>query len=62
VTVEKYSVNGFNHSWFSSSDIDDCAANPCVNGVCTDLVNDYECACNTGYEYKNCEHGKNPVS
>uniref|UniRef100_H2ZD30 EGF-like domain-containing protein n=1 Tax=Ciona savignyi TaxID=51511 RepID=H2ZD30_CIOSA len=27
------------------TNIDDCAANPCVNGACTDGVNSYTCTC-----------------
>ncbi|KAL8564073.1 hypothetical protein ACOMHN_034550 [Nucella lapillus] len=39
--------------------IDDCASNPCVNGECTDLVNNYTCICHPGYEGANCENNTN---
>lgn len=29
-------------------DINECSLNPCANGICIDLVNDYHCAC---YQY-----------
>ncbi len=36
--------------------IDECITMPCENGaICIDLVNDYECRCNDGYDGKNCE-------
>ena len=36
-------------------DIDDCHSDPCENGAtCTDAVNDYTCACMTGYYGKSC--------
>ncbi|XP_072046563.1 uncharacterized protein [Amphiura filiformis] len=39
-----------------TTDIDDCAASPCLNGgTCTDGINDYMCACVMGYEGANCE-------
>ena len=31
-----------------SINIDDCINNPCVNGVCVDKVNAYQCLCHTG--------------
>ena len=38
------------------TEIDECSSNPCANGAtCTDLINDYECACVDGYEGDNCE-------
>eukprot|EP00058_Branchiostoma_floridae_P026676 XP_002612167.1 hypothetical protein BRAFLDRAFT_88906 [Branchiostoma floridae] len=37
------------------TDIDDCAANPCVNGDCVDGVNSYTCTCFPGYEGTNCD-------
>ena len=37
-------------------DINDCAEDICQNeGACTDLVNDYECACVAGWDGTNCE-------
>ena len=40
-------------------DIDDCAAQPCLNGgVCTDKVNGYQCSCSDGYAGVNCQTGK----
>jgi len=39
-------------------DIDNCTPPPCLNGgVCSDLVNDYFCACVAGYEGKQCSIG-----
>ena len=34
---------------------DDCLDNPCPNGKCIDLANDYKCDCNPGFAGKNCE-------
>ena len=40
--------------------IDDCAGSPCQNGgVCSDLVNDYSCACAPGYDGKTCNNNVN---
>ncbi|XP_078604107.1 neurexin 1-like isoform X2 [Branchiostoma floridae x Branchiostoma japonicum] len=36
------------------SDIDDCAEEPCVHGVCTDQPNDYICECTPEYKGRNC--------
>ena len=39
-----------------ATDIDDCAVSPCINnGVCNDLVNDYNCACINGFSGKSCD-------
>ena len=35
--------------------IDDCRNNPCQNGKCIDLENDYRCDCQSGYSGKNCD-------
>ena len=37
------------------AEIDECASNPCVNGVCTDAVNMFSCACDTGFEGTLCD-------
>ena len=34
--------------------IDNCQDNPCQNGKCIDLENDYRCECQHGYGGKNC--------
>uniref|UniRef100_A0A1I8FWN0 EGF-like domain-containing protein n=1 Tax=Macrostomum lignano TaxID=282301 RepID=A0A1I8FWN0_9PLAT len=39
--------------------IDDCASKPCINGLCSDLVNDYSCSCFTGWEGRNCNFNHN---
>ena len=33
---------------------DDCLDNPCQNGQCIDLKNDYRCECQSGYGGKKC--------
>ena len=40
-----------------TTDIDDCATNPCKHGgFCIDLVNNYTCNCSTNrYSGENCE-------
>lgn len=40
------------------SDIDECANNPCLGGVCNDHINNYTCICNPGKTGKHCEFGK----
>ena len=45
--------------FFSFSDIDECASNPCQNGGnCTDKVNGYTCKCVPGYNGTNCKNSK----
>ncbi len=39
-------------------DIDECDSSPCQHGSCTDGVNEYNCACDAGYDGDNCENGK----
>ena len=39
-----------------TTDIDDCAKKPCINGgKCIDGINSYECKCADGFAGKNCE-------
>ena len=38
-----------------SVNIDECATNPCVHGVCSDGVASYTCTCDQGYEGDNCQ-------
>ena len=41
--------------FFLFSDIDDCDPYPCLNnGACIDGVNNYTCACSSGFEGRNC--------
>ena len=44
--------------FFIHTDIDDCLADPCVNGVCKDLVSDFTCTCKPGYTGKRCDQGR----
>ena len=39
------------------TDINDCEPDPCTHGSCTDGVNSYICACDTGYSGTNCAKG-----
>ena len=42
-----------------SSDIDECASDPCLNGAtCTDIINGFTCQCAPGYRTYNCRKGK----
>ena len=41
--------------------IDDCRNNPCQNGKCIDLENDYRCECQPYYGGKNCDQQYCPV-
>ena len=34
---------------------DNCSKNPCQNGHCIDLKNDYRCKCYPGYSGRNCD-------
>ena len=41
--------------FFSDTDIDECASQPCVHGDCEDQVNGYLCECLEGYTGVHCE-------
>ena len=42
-----------------TSDIDECASDPCQNGgVCVDGINGYTCFCAAGFTGVNCETSK----
>ena len=37
-------------------DINECLAEPCVNGICsTPEFNSYQCTCESGWEGENCD-------
>ena len=41
------------------TDFDECASNPCkFNGICTDRINAYHCACVNGFRGTNCQVNK----
>ena len=40
-----------------STDVDDCAQNPCKHGTCLDQLNDFTCTCESGWEGKQCDQG-----
>ncbi|WP_224367431.1 FG-GAP-like repeat-containing protein [Hyalangium versicolor] len=47
---------GYEGDGVTCTNIDECAANPCLNGgTCTDGVNSYTCACAPGFSGTNCE-------
>ena len=42
------------------TNINDCSPDPCKNGgTCTDLVNDFSCACASGFAGKDIKLGNN---
>ncbi len=46
---------GFQSSGTNCNETNECLPNPCQNGgTCSDLINDYSCACSPGYSDKNC--------
>ena len=40
------------------TDINECEFDPCVHGNCTDLINNYSCLCDPGYNGRNCSESK----
>ncbi|MCY1075788.1 FG-GAP-like repeat-containing protein [Archangium lansingense] len=47
---------GYEGDGVTCTNIDECAANPCLNGgTCTDGINSYTCACAPGFTGTNCE-------
>lgn len=38
-----------------TEEINECLADPCVRGNCTDLINDFNCICPVGYTGKRCQ-------
>ena len=41
--------------YFHLLDINECASNPCKNGLCQDDVNRYRCDCTAGWTGTHCE-------
>ena len=35
--------------------INECLGNPCINGICIDSLNGYECECHPGFFGLNCD-------
>ena len=35
-----------------------CKESPCVNGTCQNLLTNYTCTCNFGFEGRNCSQSK----
>lgn len=59
-TISYIKHNKYIHNWFLlfSTDIDECASNPCKNDAhCSDFVNRFICECVPGYKGVNCEIG-----
>lgn len=48
----------FTHPITCFIDIDECMDGPCVNGNCTDHINNYTCTCTPGYTGRNCSISK----
>ena len=40
------------------ADNDECSSNPCLNGQCTDLVNQFACDCAVGWLGVSCDRGE----
>ena len=36
-------------------DVDECASDPCIHGVCIDLRTTYRCSCERDWEGENCD-------
>ena len=55
LSLKHHSIN-FLFLLFFSTDINECAPSPCINGgTCLDKINAYQCVCRPGYTGKNCE-------
>ena len=46
------------HTFVFITDINECKLDPCVHGNCTDLINNYSCSCDPGYNGRNCSESK----
>lgn len=44
---------------YCTNNINECLSNPCVNGVCLDLINQYSCFCVSGFNGTNCQFNIN---
>ena len=38
--------------------VNECFSNPCVNGICVDMEDGFECRCDLGYNGTLCENSK----
>jgi hypothetical protein len=54
-TATDRSLNsGFCTITITVSEMDDCSPNPCEHGNCTDLIADFSCACDAGWQGTTC--------
>ena len=41
-----------------TADMNPCSSDLCFHGTCTNLVYDYTCTCENGYDGKDCDNGR----
>ena len=61
--IQPYSIQhtcllgNVNYCDYISTDIDECASNPCKSGQCVDKENGFKCICESGFVGELCDEG-----